>query len=126
MLAWRRGSYGWGLLAAVAGVGCSGGDGWPQYTCPAVPLSCPATVPTDGEACSGETAAPCEYGDDVRYGCNTFASCRSGTWFVDTPSPLNCPTVLPSSCPASFADAQAPTSQPVCASYTGGLFCYYP
>ena len=85
MLALHRRAPGWGLLAAAAGaIGCSGGSGY-QRTCPAVALSCPATVPTAGAACSGETAGPCEYGDDPLYGCNTMASCYAGAWSVSTP-----------------------------------------
>jgi hypothetical protein len=126
MLAWGRGSFRWGLLAAVAGaVGCSGGTGG-QYTCPAMPVSCPATVPTDGAPCAGETAGPCEYGDDVLGGCNTAADCYAGVWSVSAPLTLNCPTVLSSICPSSFAEAQAPTSQPACASYTARSICHYP
>ena len=122
----RRGAYGWGLLAAAAGaLGCAGGGGR-QYTCPAVAVSCPAAVPTAGVACTGETAGPCEYGDDLLSGCNMIASCYGGSWAVTAPFQPNCPTVLPSSCPSSFAEAQAPTSQPPCASYSGRLICFYP
>ncbi len=122
----RRGSYGWALLAAVAGaIGCSSSGGY-QYTCPAAAVSCPASVPTDGEACSGETAAPCEYGDDTLFGCNTIASCYAGAWSLSTPIEPTCPTTVPSSCPSSFVEAKAPTSQPACASYSGRLVCFYP
>jgi hypothetical protein len=110
----------------VAGaLGCGGTPGR-QYTCPAVAVSCPATAPTDGAACAGETAGPCEYGDDPLTGCNTIASCSGGVWYVSTPFQPTCPTVTSVVCPASFAEAQDPTSPPACTSFAGKVICVYP
>src|SRR4051812_21064550 len=126
----RRALMAGGALLAVAAVfgpaACNSGG---QATCPAVPATCPSVVPTNGAPCTGSSSVGgCEYGSDSNYTCGTTAMCdpRYG-WSVQTLSDgLQCPTVLPSSCPASFVDAEAASPQLACASLPTNLSCLYP
>src|SRR6266498_2115759 len=120
------GSYRWGfLVAAVATVGCDGGN---QISCPAVLESCPATPPTFGAPCAARgSAAICEYGEDPLYDCNTVAFCDPTlVWhvFQTNLGGLGCPTTLPSACPPSFAELAG--GQTGCASASEHITCRYP
>jgi hypothetical protein len=117
------------LLAVAAAFGPGGCSRGGQAACPAVLPTCPSTVPTSGAPCPGSSpVGGCEYGSDPSYTCGTIATCdpRSG-WFVQTLSDgLQCPTVLPSSCPPSFAEAAGASPQLACASLPANLTCLYP
>ncbi len=116
------------VVAAMATTaGCGGG--LPTDRCPAMPVGCPATVPTAGVPCTGPTpAGGCEYGADPFYYCDAIAFCdaQSGGWSVIAPagSIQGCPTTLAAGCPASFAEAQATAL--ACAPLPAGLVCPYP
>jgi len=43
---------------------------------------CPADQPVSGTACSVDATLTCEYGNDVRPGCRTHATCPDGTWRI--------------------------------------------
>jgi len=118
-----RGAF---LVVVVAGAGGCHSDN--QVSCPAVLEACPATVPTQGAPCTPRGAASlCEYGEDPWFDCNTIAYCDSqGGWYLVAPSEPDCPTTLPSGCPASFAEARS-GGQDACASAPDGqLNCLYP
>lgn len=105
ILGCMRVSYLRALLLISAGlVGCHSDN---EVSCPAALQPCPATLPAAGTPCTPRgSAALCEYGDDPWQNCNTFAYCDSaGAWYTVAPSEPDCPTTLPSGCPASFAGA---------------------
>ena len=126
MLTSYLGFYRWGFFVAAVGfLGCKSGN---EVTCPAVLEACPPTLPANGASCTARaSAAICEYGDDPWYDCNTVAYCDSqGGWYTIAPSEPDCPTTLPSGCPASFAEAMS-GGQSACASAPSGqLTCRYP
>jgi hypothetical protein len=112
-------------VAAVSVLGCHGGN---EVTCPAALEACPPALPASGAACTARgSAALCEYGDDPWFDCNTIAYCDSqGGWYTVAPRTPDCPSTLPSGCPASFAEA-ASDGQGACASAPDGLLtCRYP
>ena len=125
-----------GALVAFASVfGAAGCQGVPLspmggevVSCPAV-LTCPPTEPIDGTPCAGTVpAGGCEYGVDPQYFCGTIALCdptRGWVTQIGLGSPT-CPTSLSFSCPPSFDEAQATSSQLACASLPTNLTCTYP
>jgi hypothetical protein len=68
--------------------------------------NCPSALPMAGAPCAANPAIECEFGDDPLAECNTTASCKGGSWSLTEPSPVNCPTRLPASCPPTFAAAR--------------------
>lgn len=43
---------------------------------------CPADQPTADTVCHVDATVTCEYGDDIRPGCRTHATCPSGAWKI--------------------------------------------
>ena len=94
-----------------------GGNDAPSPVCPSSPPS--ASIPS---SCS-DPGVTCEYGSDPNPYCNTVATCTSGTWSVQEPSPSGCPTPPnPTSCPATFASVPVGTH---CGALVGTT-CEYP
>lgn len=76
---------------------------------------CPSSVPTEAGGCTREGVV-CEYGDDPRVQCRTFATCTAARWSLAVPS---CDPLPAAACPASreAADGQACGVE--------GAFCAY-
>ncbi|HEX3905279.1 MAG TPA: hypothetical protein VH853_20805 [Polyangia bacterium] len=112
-------------MAAAGVLGCQNGN---EVTCPALLAACPATLPSMGAPCTARgLAAVCEYGDDPWYGCNTVAYCDSqGGWHTVISSEPDCPTTMPSGCPASFAEAMSGGQSTCALAPDGELTCRYP
>ena len=120
-----------------AGPGVDGGpgaDGGPRVDAgPAVDAgpradlgvssACPAVAPNDAMTCTTD-GLECEYGNDPRYACRTYASCTAGAWLVTLPTG-GCDPIPPVTCPATRADAAGALCTPVDAycSYDG-LNCH--
>ena len=100
-------------LAVLAG-GCGGATPLTTSDAGVTPV-CPAALPTEGAACT-RNGAVCEYGDDPRVQCRTFASCTTARWSVAAGT---CDALPPAACPASRAAAEGQT----CA--VEGAFCSY-
>ena len=103
-----------GSDAAADATGDSTGDTTPT------PDACPATLPTDGAACS-PNGLVCGYGDDPRPGCHPSATCIGGKWSIP---PSACPPLPPTTCPPTREEAAGKTCSPKDAwcGY-GGLSC---
>lgn len=122
------------LLAAVLSAGCGGltdmpfpdsgppdGDKTDSSPLPdSGPLpGCPSSLPSSGSACV-TLGITCEYGGDVRWTCNTVATCSGGAWSLSETKDPSCPTVNASACPPSESDIQ-----PSAACSNRGLSCNY-
>jgi len=96
-----------------AGVGGAGGSGG---------LGCPATPPSDGDPCpvqsTGDVAADCTFGDDLRPSCRTAALCVQGEWRLTMPDAKCSEPPLPSACGTA-----PPTVGDACSDST--LECWY-
>jgi len=70
---------------------------------------CPSAATAFGAPCALPFGTHCEYGDDPEPNCNTVAWCDpTNGWEVQSPiAGSACPTVLPATCPSTFAAAQS-------------------
>jgi hypothetical protein len=111
-------------VAAVAALHCGGitdntndggGDGGPS-------VGCPSTAPARDDAC-GTEGIECEYGNDVRYVCNTVYTCKLGSWDLTYhgDGDSTCPTSNSSACPATYGEVP----QGGACGTTGGYGCNY-
>lgn len=77
--------------------------------------ACPSSVPSEGSSCAREGVV-CEFGDDPRVQCRTFATCSGSRWSIAT---ATCDPLPATACPASreAADGQACNVE--------GAFCAY-
>jgi len=92
------------FAVAVLAAGCGGAT--PLTTTDAgVVIVCPAVAPTDGAACN-RNGVVCEYGDDPRVQCRTFASCGAARWSTAAGT---CDPLPPAACPASRSAAEGQT-----------------
>jgi hypothetical protein len=60
---------------------------------------CPESQPSDGAPCT--TAVTCEYGEDIRPGCRTHATCSNATWQVAVSGCPPLPQAGENGCPST-------------------------
>jgi hypothetical protein len=62
---------------------------------------CPEAQPMDGAPCPLDSTVMCEYGEDIRPGCRTHATCTSGAWRVSVSGCPPLPVAGENGCPSS-------------------------